>query len=328
VPALGVPAAAPLAPIALLAFKRPLTTLQTLYTLSRCPEAARSELHVFCDGPRHEGERRDVERTREVVRAHRWCGRMEVVEAERNLGLARSVIGAVTRLSESHGRVIVLEDDLLVARGFLAYMNEALRRYNEDDRVMTVSGHCFDAHPGAPARAVFLPVCTTWGWATWARAWARFQERPAGVERLDDPTYRRSFDLDGSFDYATMLRAQLAGRVDSWGIRWWWSVHHHRGLGLFPLRSLVRNVGADAAATHMSAATPLLDAASFGLDNEILDLPERVEVDAAAWERWKGYLARAEAPDPSWRARARRAAARVPDLLARLARFARSAPGR
>lgn len=316
---------ASLAPIALLAFKRPLTTLQTLYTLSRCPEAARSELYVFCDGPRHDGERRDVEHTREVIRSHPWCGRVEIVEAERNRGLARSVIGAVTRLTGSHGKVIVLEDDLLVARGFLAYMNEALSRYTQDERVMTISGHNFDLAPAAP-RAVFLPLSTTWGWATWARAWARFQEQPLGLERLDDPAYRRAFDVDGTYGYSNMLRAQLAGRVDSWGIRWWWSVLHHRGLGLFPMRSLVRNIGAGAGATHTSAETPLLASASFGLDNDITEWPAEVRVDEAAFAAWKSFVRAAQAQPETLRARARRlasrAAARVPDLLARLGRRA------
>ncbi len=238
-----------------------------------------------------------------MVRAHRWCGRVEIVEADRNLGLARSVVSAVTDLCERHGRVIVLEDDLLVARGFLAYMNEALRRYADEERVMSISGHTFDVGPPEP-RAVFLPLATTWGWATWGRAWARYQDRPRGVERLDAPGFRRSFDLDGTYDYAAMLRAQIAGHVDSWGIRWWWSVHDHGGLGLFPRASLVKNIGAGATATNTHEQTPLLEASTFDLDNEILAWPEAVRTDAAAFDDWKACLRRAR-PPVRWRARAR-----------------------
>jgi hypothetical protein len=228
---------------------------------------------------------------------------------------------------ESHGRVIVLEDDLLVARGFLAYMNEGLRRYADDERVMTITAHAFDANPREP-RAVFYPLCTTWGWATWKRAWSRFQEQPAGLERLDDPAFRRSFDLDGALDYSGMMRGQLDGRMDSWGIRWWWSVHHHGGLGLFPLRSLVRNVGAGAGATHTHDGA-LLGADTFALDNTVDAFPEATTIDAQAWEGWKSYLRRQRPPEP-WRARARRlldrAAPGLPDFLTRMAR--RGAPRR
>src|SRR5207253_2516275 len=118
-------------------------------------------------------------------------------ESEVNRGLARSVIDGVTRLCGSHGRVIVLEDDLLVSRGFLAYMNEALDRYARHERVMQVAGYSLDAFRPEP-RALFLPIATSWGWATWARAWSHFQEQPVALERLLDPGYRRGFDMDGS----------------------------------------------------------------------------------------------------------------------------------
>lgn len=309
------PAPSGLAPIVLLAYKRPLTTLQTLYSLSRCPEARDAELHVFCDGPRRDADRRGVMQTREVVRAMPWCGRVEIHESDANRGLARSVVSAVTEVCERHGRVIVLEDDLLVSRGFLAYMNEGLRRYAGDPRVMTISGHTFDSLPPAP-RAGFLPVCTTWGWATWSRAWARFQPHPEGLHRLQDPAFRRSFDLDGAFDYSGMMANQLAGRMDSWGIHWWWSVHHHQGLGLFPRQTLVKNIGGGESATHSEAGSPLLRADSFDLDNEITQFPEAAVVDGEAWEAWKDLL-RATRPPSGLRARARRAASKI---LARVVR--------
>ena len=143
-----------LASIAFFAFRRPWATLQALYSLSRCPEAARSVLHVFCDGPRGESDRADVALVREVVRSQRWCGRVEVHEAPRNQGLARSVIDGVTALCRSEGRVIVLEDDLLVSSGFLDYMNRALEQYRDASAAMQVSGHSFPAWPAESGAVV------------------------------------------------------------------------------------------------------------------------------------------------------------------------------
>jgi hypothetical protein len=290
---------ASLAPIVLLAFKRPFATLQVLYSLSRCAEASESELYVFCDAARNDAERSDVDHTREVIRSRKWCGRVEVIEAEKNQGCARSVIGAVTRLCASHGRVIVLEDDLLVSRGFLTYMNEGLRRFADDDRVMLVSAHSFDAFPPEP-RAMFLPVATTWGWGTWSRAWSKFQESPPDLRRLDERDVQRSFDLDDSFDYTKMLRAQLAGQIDSWGILWWWCVHSHRGLGLFPRQSMVKNIGIGPGATHTTDAGALLMSNSWSLDNEIAAFPSEVRVDEPAWEAWRSYLQRMRMPPRSF----------------------------
>ena len=38
-------------------------------------------------------------------------------------------------------KVIVLEDDLEVNKGFLNYMNLALAKYQSDDKVYQISGH-------------------------------------------------------------------------------------------------------------------------------------------------------------------------------------------
>ena len=88
-----------------------------------------------------------------------------------NAGLARSIISGVHMLTEEHGNVIVIEDDLVLAPGFLAYMSAALRRYADEPSVYQISGHAFDTPELAGAtKAAFLPFTTTWGWATWRRA--------------------------------------------------------------------------------------------------------------------------------------------------------------
>ena len=47
-----------------------------------------------------------------------------------------------------------------------------------------------------------------------------------------------------------MLKAQRKGKVDSWGIRWYLSVFMIGGLILYPVRSLVENIGFDDTGTH------------------------------------------------------------------------------
>jgi hypothetical protein len=283
------PAAASLAPIAFFAYRRPWTTLQALYALSRCPEAANSELHVFSDGPRTVADREAVALVREVVRSHRWCGRVEVHESSQNLGLARSVIRGIGSLCRRYGRVIVLEDDLLVSNGFLRYMNRALDLYRDEPAVMQISGHSFPAF--APeSRAVLLPAVTSWGWATWERAWSQFEEVPEGREELrSDHGLRRSFDLDGAFPYSRMLEDTVAGKIDTWDIFWWWTVHRRGGLGLFPLRTLVRNIGFNENATHTRGSL-LLDAPHWRADASIDEFPALPKIDEEIFRRWKEYL--------------------------------------
>lgn len=240
-----------LAPIALFTFKRPEHTRRTLEALARNPEFAVSPLHVFCDGPRRVDEEAAVHATREIVRG--WPHAHKTVhEAPSNRGLAVSITDGVNRLCASHGRVIVVEDDLVVAPVFLDFLNRALDRYADEPRVMQVSGHMFpvDLPPGG-ADAVFLPFTTSWGWATWQRAWAQFDPHMHAFEQLkSDRLLRRRFDLEHAYPYFAMLKKQKDGQVDSWAIRWYLSVFSANGLVLYPRRSLVNNEGFDGSGTH------------------------------------------------------------------------------
>lgn len=239
------------APIALFVYNRPEHTRRTLKALQRCPEFAESPIFVFGDGPRNPESESDVSKARAVVRTA-LQGHAEFIESPINRGLAMSIIGGVSRLCKEFGRVIVVEDDLVVVPQFLTFMNSALDRYVEDEQVMQISGHMFPVTEFSDRKeAMFLPFTTSWGWATWERAWRHFDPNITGWERLrHDKVLRCRFNLENSFDYFTMLQLQLSGKVDSWAIRWYWTVFIRDGLVLYPPRTLVQNTGFDGSGTH------------------------------------------------------------------------------
>jgi hypothetical protein len=52
------------------------------------------------------------------------------------------------------------------------------------------------------------------------------------------------------YDYFSMLEAQLAGRVDSWAVRWQLSAFLNNSLTIYPRQSLIVNAGFDGSGTH------------------------------------------------------------------------------
>jgi len=244
-----------LAPIAFFAYKRPEHTLRSLTALSRCRLAQASRLYIFCDGPKPGQAGDQVAKVREVVASRPWCGEVQILARQENLGLAASVREGVTRLCREYGRVIVLEDDLVMSPGFLSYMNLALDRYRDEQQVMQVSGHMFDARLKTDADALFLSFVTSWGWGTWQRAWCGFQGELEGYQALrNDKALRQRFNLDGHYDYFGILERQAAGLVDSWAILWNLFVFNREGLVLYPVRSLIANQGFDGSGTHCHSA--------------------------------------------------------------------------
>lgn len=227
--------------------------------------------------------------TREVAREFA-TPLTRLVFQDQNQGLRNSIVQGVTELTAAHGRVVVVEDDLIVGDQFLTFMNAALDRYADNNAVFQVSGHQFPVTMGAVDTPLFLPFTTTWGWATWKRAWQHFDASAAGYRQLlDDRLLRKRFDFDGGYPYFRMLQKQQAGEVDSWGILWYLSVFVNNGLVLFPPKTLVVNEGFDGSGTHSNIQYEK----NTNIDDSVIDglkFPSDIIVDDIAFRKIKKYL--------------------------------------
>jgi hypothetical protein len=278
-----------LAPIALFAYNRPDHLSRTLRALRDCPLASDSELYLFVDGPRQDADRSNVEQVLAVARAITGFKRVQVQERQENHGLARSVIAGVTAVSKSHGRVIVLEDDLVVARGFLLFMNEALRRFDDEPRVMQVSGYMFPiADASAVGSTMLSRVPASWGWGTWDRAWRHF-ERDSGrlLALLRDERTQNDFDLQGAYPYYAQLQLQASGQLDVWGVRWYASMFARNGLCLYPAQSLVQNIGMDGSGLHCGTSQAFDVSLSR---HEAWQFPDQIEESQEALAQIREFL--------------------------------------
>ena len=65
----------------------------------------------------------------------------------------------------------------------------------------------------------------------------------------------RAFDVDGAYPFCQMIEDQVAGRNDSWAIRWRASTFVKGGLTLYPRHSLVKNIGMDGSGRHCEPST-------------------------------------------------------------------------
>lgn len=241
-----------LSPVVLFVYNRPEHTRRTVEALAANEMAAESDLFIYADGSKKPEHADAVRKVREYIRSIGGFRSMTIVERQENWGLARSVITGVTELVNRFGRIIVLEDDLIVSPYFLKYMNDALKLYQNEEQVMQISGYMFDTDlKSSDSDAIFLSFAASWGWATWQRAWKYFSPSLEGHERLKkDAALKNKFNLDGHYQYFDMLEKQLRGEIDSWAIIWNLNVFMKNGLVLFPTRSLVSNIGFDGSGRH------------------------------------------------------------------------------
>lgn len=238
------------APILLFVYNRPEHTRRMIDSLLQNTIAAQSRLFIYSDGAKAEADREPVGQVRKYIHSVSGFLELVIIERETNWGLAANIVDGVTTQIEKFGKVIVLEDDLLVAPYFLKFMNDSLMTYQDEPRVGHIQACDFTGNLNLPD--TFLVKWTgSWGWATWDRAWKYLNlDGKALLNELEARKLTSEFDFNNSYGYTKMLRRQVAGKNNSWAIRWNASLFLNDILSLNAGKSLVSNEGFDGSGTH------------------------------------------------------------------------------
>ena len=238
------------APILLFVYNRPEHTCRCIESLTRNALAADSTLYIYADGAKDTTQQSAVDEVRSYLRTISGFKTVNLIERKENWGLARNIIDGVTTQVNRYGKVIVLEDDLVVAPYFLQFMNDALETYKDEPKVGHIQACDFTQDPSLPD--TFLIKWTgSWGWATWERAWKHFNPNgKALLEELEQRKLTYTFDFNGKYGFTRMLRRQIEGKNNSWAIRWNASLFLKDILSLNVGRSLVQNEGFDGSGTN------------------------------------------------------------------------------
>lgn len=272
-----------LAPVIVFNYNRPDHSLRTWEALAQNEYAAQSELYIYCDGPKANASDEMRQRIAELhAQAKQYAidapkeGKFKAVHvvcAEVNKGLANSIIGGVSEVIAKHGRVIVLEDDLLTSPYFLKYMNKALDKYESYPAVFSISANRPPVNkmaiPEDYEYDVFVSLRSfSTGWATWKEKWERIDW---SLDYLDDflkhPQQIKSFHHGGD-DLTNMLLLQRDHKIDSWAIRYAFQHFYHHAVAILPCIPYVDNIGFDGTGIHSwNDETDFRNNVSLALEN-------------------------------------------------------------
>ncbi len=179
-----------------------------------------------------------------------------VIESQMNRGLANSIIEGVSATIADYGRVIVLEDDIVVGPNFLSFMNTGLNLYSKNESVASICAYMYPINSSELPPVFFIKGTDCWGWATWKRSWDIFEAD--GAKLLTEINMRKlrwKFDYDGTYPYCKMLEDQILGKNSSWAIRWHAAAYLKGMVSCFPSISLVQNIGLDGSGVHCQATS-------------------------------------------------------------------------
>jgi len=242
------------APIIVFAFNRLEPLKNTIASLQFNAEAKESDLYIFIDGARDNKpeEKEKVQQVSKYASTISGFRSISITASEKNKGLGPSIISGVSEVFKTSKKVIVLEDDLVVAKGFLCFMNTMLDAYENDQRIMQVTGFSTKHYiPKDYQYDIYLNRRgESWSWGTWIDRWHDIDWEVKDYKSLlNDRKKQRAFNEIGS-DLFGMLKGYMEGRNKSWAVRFCYSMFKQGSYTVAPILSLVKNEGFNADATN------------------------------------------------------------------------------
>jgi len=128
-----------------------------------------------------------------------------------------------------------------------------LTKYKNDPLIMVINGSNFLDRVLQHSNAYFLSkFAHFWGWATWKRAWEKYDASMADWSQLkNNPSFLNTFTSVWERWYFTILfDATYKDKTNSWGYKWLYSIWKNGGRGITPGVNLVKNIGFTKEATH------------------------------------------------------------------------------
>ncbi|MDP8984377.1 MAG: glycosyltransferase family 2 protein [Pseudomonadota bacterium] len=246
-------------PVLFLVFNRPDTTRRVFQAIR---DARPPRLYIAADGAREakQGERELCDEVRAIALQVDWPCEVHTLFRDTNLGCKNGVSSGVTWFFEHEPEGIILEDDVLPESTFFRFCDELLERFRNDVRVAAITGNNLIAHEFKIKDSYFFSRYPhIWGWASWRRAWNKYD-----VAMKNWPEWRDMGGLRKTWDGGRFLESYwrhyfgstFEGKIDTWDYQWFFACWYTGGLTIVPNTNQTRNLGYGAGATHTTGDEP------------------------------------------------------------------------
>lgn len=275
-----------LAPIVLFVYNRLDHTQKTVQALLDNQLADKSTIFIFSDGAKDNKERYKVNQVREYIKTIDGFKKINIINRDKNYGLADSIIDGVTKIISEFDKVIVLEDDLVSSPFFLKYMNEALDHFKDIKDVYHISGWNYPFYNDQLGDVFLWRLMNCWGWATWADRWSLYKKNTEEIISEFTSNDIKRFNIDGAEDFWGQILANKDGKINTWAIFWYATIYKNGGLCVNPSKSFITNIGHDQSGTHCTRTTEYLSELCM---NKNLDFDIDISESVAAIEEVKNF---------------------------------------
>ena len=280
------------APVLLTVYTRLEHFIKTINALQQNSLSKFTDLYIASDAPSAHKDSEMVSKVRVFARSIKGFKSVTLIERNINFGVQENYFDAVKIIFSKSERVIFLQDDVLVGKEFLRFINDGLNKYNAEPSVVGICGYLPPCADNIRASPFFLHERAPYGFGMW-------RHKESVLESLIGPDLIRSV-LKSRKKFATIathsphmitaLPLIACGNFRAGDISAAIAMRSSGLLALYPNKSLVRNIGQDGTGEN-SGHNHVLQVQSYS-DDLIefcwLDLKEDLEV-AAVISNYRKY---------------------------------------
>lgn len=279
-------------PVLFILFNRP---KHARLVLERIRLVRPAQLFIAIDGPRV-GINKDIEGVQQCLQLLNeidWPCKVVKLVREHNLGCKVAVSQAIDWFFDQVEQGIILEDDCLPDITFFDYCQTLLKKYVDEDKVMHIGGcNLYKGLKWGTDSYFFTNIPHIWGWATWRRAWKKYD-----VSLQEYPAFEQSGNLKSITSNAGSQRFWkrsfddvYTGNIDTWDYQWVFTIWRYNGFCITPNQNLISNIGFDQTATHTTTDSEMSKIPIVPMDVRSMKFPDKAELNQEAIDFAMGHF--------------------------------------
>lgn len=231
-------------PIVLFAYNRLGCIKKTIKALKKNHLSKNSVIYIFSDQAKNESDSKNVDLVRKFISTLSGFKKINIIYRKKNLGLATNITAGINYVLKFHKTAIILEDDIVVSKFFLNYMNKNLQIYEKQKNVISIHGYNYPIDSKYLDKFFFIKGADCWGWATWRNKWRKYfiNNSKYLANIIKKKKLIKDFNFGNRYNFFKMLTDNISSNK-SWAINWYASAFIKNMLTLYPKKTLVKNIG-------------------------------------------------------------------------------------
>lgn len=243
-------------PIVIFAYNRPSHFKRVTIALQN--NRIKNKIYLILDGPKNKKEKiiqKDILESIQIVGKFNKFKKNQIVliKNKKNLGLARSILNGLNKISKKHRSFIILEDDTIPYSMLIKFFERCLKKYDNEKNIAAICGYQFMNFDKTSDKlqTKFLKHFIPWGWATWSERWKNYRSNEKIIKDINNkkvPYFIREIQKK-------ILKNNKKKKY--WSLNFMIQNYITNKYYIYPNLPLVKNIGFDGSGTNCAITNQL-----------------------------------------------------------------------